>query len=252
MTRKQFFFLALGGAAAGCGGGSVDPQAPVTPKIRVRWPALGRTVEGTPYAMSVRIVLVGASLKDPSQFSFNEGNVVILANRSGTDAYEAVYTADQPIRAGFVRASVQFMSDPNGKGRELRSGNREVEPDSEGFLPDIVMEAGSGEVKSVSLSINSFEQTVPFKVNDLRSLAIDVAYVNPFGFSFGVQEDLTWSIEHMEPERGPVVELLPATSAFPGSNNRLRALRPGTAAIRVKIDGIQSESLVVTVVPADS
>jgi hypothetical protein len=252
ISRQQFLFLGLCTVGAGCGGGSIDPLAPVTPKIRVRWPALGRAVEATPYAMSVRVVLTAASLKDGSQPPFvNGGDVVILANRSGIDAYEAVYTADQPIRPGFVRASIQFMSDPNGRGRELRTGTLEVEPDSEGFLPDISMKTGSGEIKSISLGMYFFEQEVPFKVNDLKSLLISVTDKNSLGLYLSIEEDLKWNVEHLEPERGPVVELLPAT-VFPGVNNRLRGLRPGTATVRVSVDGVQSEPLVVTVVPADS
>lgn len=243
LTRKQFCLLSLGTALAGCGGGKdFDPQAPITPRIRVKWPTIGRALEASPDAMSVRVALSDASLTTESQ------EVVILANRSGELAYEAEYAATESILPGRVRMQVEFFADPNGQGRQLLQSVEEVEPDREGFLPPVSLQSGAGVVTGLRL-FDPLGISGPRYVFATVLLRVETTPTDLFDSQGLNADDLTWEIESSNPELGAVVEIAPPVS-FVLKNNLFgaRALRPGTATVMATIDGVKSNAMTITIV----
>lgn len=251
LTRKQFYFMSLGTVLVGCGGGGQEPSpdAPITPRIRVNWPAVTRAFEPSVYAKSFRVTLLNASLGQTEPVIPAGENVIIAANRSDESAHKAVYVASEPIRSGFVRAQVEFFEEPDGQGRQILQVIRDVEPDRDGFLPAIPLLSGTGAPIRIGLG---------FPPDSTRRWFVGVTYffnVNPTPNNLlsspGVKaEDATWEIVSSEPEQGPVIELTTTTASgrVPGQP-KFKGLRPGTATITVTIDGVKSGALTVKIEP---
>ncbi|MGC4047756.1 MAG: hypothetical protein QM758_28515 [Armatimonas sp.] len=238
MTRRDsLWYLGAIVTLAGCGGG----DATVTPTVRVRWPALSRAVDPNSHGRSIQVRLrrKGVPAYDTAQ------EIEIRGDRLTGDAHVAEYRATKSVAAGIFQVTVSVHAGANATGRQLQTNTVEVTPGSDGLLPDIILQPGSGHVLTLALPILG-----PLTVGQEAQLIPAAQFVGGFPFIFAgvADQDVKWEIVSSEPAGDPVVRIDYNGTML--ASYRVTALRAGVAQISVRIDDAVSAPISVSVTDA--
>lgn len=221
MQRRSLLLLGVGAVLAGCGGGGggeVTPATRVSPRISIRWGARSRAVSVNSTPLSVVVALRPAAGGTEESFVVNRP--------AGTVEQTETYTAPFTLPVGDYQLTLTAYAVAGGSGSVLARGNQNIPLTTEGTLPDVVM---TGTVASVHVAAG---QTLG--VGERRALQAQITGTS--GEALAVSEgSLFW-------------EVLSGGDRVRVEEGRLLGVAPGSAMVRVRVDGIASEPTAITCV----
>lgn len=213
-------------ALPGCGGGGGGTPSPTptplrtaVPRVTVRWPERGRSLDALSSALSV-VITLRAARQDGADISFTVNRGPITAGHS------EVFSAPQPAVVGTWQMQADLYTEPGGAGAKVGTAAGTVTMDEAGNLPFLTT---VGLITSVEVTGGQF-----VTVNQAKEL------------TFGAKD-----------AGGALVAVSSGSAVFTVTNgtNRIRianglaeGLAPGTATVTARVDGVNSAPTSVDVV----
>ena len=255
MILLRFAFLpALVLTLSGCGGGGESLTS--RPRLRVHWPALGRSIQASAYTNSLRITLPNARLAPSNINGIVNNDVVLEVNRTSDADSEAVYTLPADIKPGKATLTVETFSQANQQGRQLQSASATVTPQADGYFPDIDLAAGAEAITSVQISLNlppAFPPPDPSSLPQVYVGSSNAVYLSLNNISINYSQlssqELKWIVNSTENADGGVVIRNPRKSLYSDNSYIVDAVNPGVVELKLSIDGIVSNAIKFRVVP---
>ena len=254
MILLRFAFLpALVLTLSGCGGGGESVTS--RPRVRVHWPALGRSIQASAYANSIRLTLPNARLAPSNVNGVVDNDVVLEVNRTADADSEAVYSLPADIKPGKLSITIETFTQANQQGRQIQMKTESAYVQPDGFLPDIELGNGSGTVKSVSLTVEvppsppGFPQDIPTTyIGNSPRIIVFEDFATPVG-GLDASHDVRWQVEFSENPDGAAIEGAPFLETENIKSFLVKTIHPGIVTLRASVDGVLSEAVQFRVIP---
>ncbi|MGV3618881.1 MAG: hypothetical protein ACO1SV_26445 [Fimbriimonas sp.] len=214
--------LGVGLLTFGCGGsgGDSSPSATTPVQFRIAWGARTRAIQAPASALSATVTLNGANP--------HGGDFTHSVNRTDAmDAYTQTYTSAAPAEVGTHTMTIRFYSGAGGTGDVVATGQATVTIAADGTgIGDVAVGNQVATVTVDAGQVVEFDQTRQLTFT-ARTAQNAVLAVSP--------GSATWTVVDGQGSLGLTPDGVATGTA------------PGPAHVRVTVDGVASESTLVTV-----